>query len=238
MSDTPVLQVDALTKTFDSGGRTLTVIDDVSFEVAAGETCAIVGPSGSGKTTLLGLCAGLDRPTSGSVTLCGVALNPLTEDERAEVRNQHVGFVFQTFRLLPTLTARENVMVPAELRGTVDARDRAESLLEDVGLGDRLGHYPSQLSGGEQQRVAMARAFINEPDVLFADEPTGNLDADTAERTEDVLFRLNETAGTTLVLVTHDRELAGRTRRTLSLRGGRVVGDERRSAQEDPATMA
>ncbi len=238
MSDTPVLQVDALTKTFDSGGRTLTVIDDVSFEVAAGETCAIVGPSGSGKTTLLGLCAGLDRPTSGSVTLCGVALNPLTEDERAEVRNQHVGFVFQTFRLLPTLTARENVMVPAELRGTVDARDRAESLLEDVGLGDRLGHYPSQLSGGEQQRVAMARAFINEPDVLFADEPTGNLDADTAERTEDVLFRLNETAGTTLVLVTHDRELAGRTRRTLSLRGGQVVDDERRSAQEDPATMA
>ena len=235
MSDTPVLQVDALTKTFDSGGRTLTVIDDVSFEVDAGETCAIVGPSGSGKTTLLGLCAGLDRPTSGSVTLCGVTLNPLSEDERAEVRNQHVGFVFQTFRLLPTLTARENVMVPAELRGTADARDRAESLLDEVGLGDRFGHYPSQLSGGEQQRVAMARAFINEPDVLFADEPTGNLDADTAERTEDVLFRLNETAGTTLVLVTHDQELAGRTRRTLSLRGGQVVGDERQPATDGQA---
>lgn len=237
MDDSPVLQVDALTKTFDSGGRTLTVIDDVAFEVEAGDTCAIVGPSGSGKTTLLGLCAGLDRPTSGSVTLCGVALNPLDEDERAAVRNQYVGFVFQTFHLLPTLTARENVMVPAELRGSADARDRAESLLDEVGLGDRLGHYPSQLSGGEQQRVAMARAFINEPKVLFADEPTGNLDAETAERTEDVLFRLNETAGTTLVLVTHDQELAGRTRRILRLRGGQIVGDERQP-QAEAQTMA
>jgi len=235
MADTPVLQVDHLTKSFDSGGRTLTVIDDVSFDVAAGETCAIVGPSGSGKTTLLGLCAGLDRPSSGTVTLCGVDLNPLDEDERAEVRNQYVGFVFQTFRLLPTLTARENVMVPAELRDTSDARERAAALLDEVGLGDRLGHYPSQLSGGEQQRVAMARAFINEPRVLFADEPTGNLDAETAERTEDVLFRLNETAGTTLVLVTHDQELAHRTRRTLSLRGGQVVGDERQAPIEDGA---
>jgi len=230
MNDTPVLQVDALTKTFDSGGRTLTVIDDVSFEVDAGETCAIVGPSGSGKTTLLGLCAGLDRPTRGSVRLCGVDLNPLDEDERAAVRNRHVGFVFQTFRLLPTLTARENVMVPAELRGTAGARDRAERLLDEVGLGERLDHYPSQLSGGEQQRVAMARAFINEPRVLFADEPTGNLDAGTAERTEDVLFRLNETAGTTLVLVTHDEELAGRTERILTLRGGRLASDEPREA--------
>jgi len=225
MDDSSVLQVDALTKTFDSGGRTLTVIDDVSFDVPSGQTCAIVGPSGSGKTTLLGLCAGLDRPTSGSVTLCGVGLNPLDEDERATVRNRHVGFVFQTFRLLPTLTARENVMVPAELRGTADARRRAESLLDEVGLGDRFNHYPSQLSGGEQQRVAMARAFINEPRVLFADEPTGNLDAETAERTEDVLFRLNETAGTTLVLVTHDEELADRTERVLTLRGGQLMAD-------------
>ncbi|MFP4227204.1 MAG: ABC transporter ATP-binding protein [Salinivenus sp.] len=237
MADTPVLNVAHLTKRFDSGGRTLTVIHDVSFEVAGGETCAIVGPSGSGKTTLLGLCAGLDRPTSGSVTLCGTDLGPLDEDERAAVRNQHVGFVFQTFRLLPTLTARENVMVPAELRGTTDARGRAEALLEEVGLGDRFEHYPSQLSGGEQQRVAMARAFINEPRILFADEPTGNLDAETAERTEDVLFRLNETADTTLVLVTHDQELAARTQRILRLRGGKIVGDDRRPV-EDPAAVA
>ncbi|MFO8099058.1 MAG: ABC transporter ATP-binding protein [Salinibacter sp.] len=237
MASTSVLRVEHLTKTFDSGGRTLTVIDDVSFDVEAGDTCAIVGPSGSGKTTLLGLCAGLDHPTSGSITLCGTALGPLDEDERAAVRNQHVGFVFQTFRLLPTLTARENVMVPAELRGTADARGRAEALLEEVGLGDRFGHYPSQLSGGEQQRVAMARAFINEPRILFADEPTGNLDAETAERTEEVLFRLNETAGTTLVLVTHDQKLAARTQRILRLRGGAVIGDERHP-DEDTAAVA
>mgnify|MGYP006279193387 CR=1 FL=1 len=230
MDEASVLGVESLTKTFSSGGRTLTVIDDVSFVVKEGETCSIVGPSGSGKTTLLGLCAGLDRPTSGTVTLCGVDLGPLDEDERAEVRNQHVGFVFQTFRLLPTLTALENVMVPAELRGSRDARDRAQELLEEVGLGDRFDHYPSQLSGGEQQRVAMARAFINEPRILFADEPTGNLDAETAERVEDVLFSLNETAGTTLVLVTHDQELASRTRRVLRLRGGEIVGDERQEA--------
>ncbi len=230
MDDASVLRVESLTKTFDSGGRTLTVIDDVSFSVDEGETCAIVGPSGSGKTTLLGLCAGLDRPTSGTVTLCGIDLEPLDEDERAEVRNQHVGFVFQTFRLLPTLTALENVMVPAELRGTADARDRAADLLDRVGLGNRLDHYPSQLSGGEQQRVAMARAFINEPRVLFADEPTGNLDAETAESVEDILFGLNERADTTLVLVTHDQELASRTKRTLRLRGGAIVGDERQPA--------
>jgi putative ABC transport system ATP-binding protein len=235
MDEASVLRVESLTKTFDSGGRTLTVIDDVSFRVDDGETCAIVGPSGSGKTTLLGLCAGLDRPTSGTVSLCGIDLDPLDEDERAQVRNRHVGFVFQTFRLLPTLTALENVMVPAELRGTRDARKRATDLLDEVGLGDRLDHYPSQLSGGEQQRVAMARAFINEPRILFADEPTGNLDAETAERVEDVLFRLNETSGTTLVLVTHDQTLAGRTRRVLRLRGGAIVGDERRPAEDAQA---
>jgi putative ABC transport system ATP-binding protein len=237
MSDASVLRVESLTKSFESGGEMLTVIDDVSFSVEAGETCSIVGPSGSGKTTLLGLCAGLDRPSSGRITLCGIDLTPLDEDERAEVRNQHVGFVFQTFRLLPTLTALENVMVPAELRGTADARERATDLLQEVGLGDRLDHYPTQLSGGEQQRVAMARAFINEPRILFADEPTGNLDAETAERVEDVLFRLNETANTTLVLVTHDLELADRTERILKLRGGQIVGEER-SADETVEAMS
>jgi putative ABC transport system ATP-binding protein len=235
MSDSPVLRVETLTKTFPSGGRTLTVIDDVSFSVGAGDTCAIVGPSGSGKTTLLGLCAGLDQPTSGTVELCGVDLSPLDEDERAEVRNQYVGFVFQTFRLLPTLTALENVMVPAELRGDTDPQARAAELLDQVGLGDRLDHYPSQLSGGERQRVAMARAFINRPRVLFADEPTGNLDAETADRIEDLLFDLNETAGTTLVLVTHDEELAAQTERVLHLRGGQVVGDERENVDDAQA---
>jgi len=231
MDEASVLRVESLTKTFDSGGRTLTVIDDINFQVDEGETCSIVGPSGSGKTTLLGLCAGLDRPTNGTVTLCGIDLGPLDEDERAQVRNRHVGFVFQTFRLLPTLTALENVMVPAELRGTRDAQTRAADLLDEVGLGDRLEHYPTQLSGGEQQRVAMARAFINEPRILFADEPTGNLDAETAEQVEDVLFRLNETADTTLVLVTHDQELASRTERVLRLRGGSLVGDDRQAAE-------
>ncbi len=226
-----VLAVEHLTKTFPSGGRTLTVLDDVSFSVSEGETCSIVGPSGSGKTTLLGLCAGLDRPTSGRVTLCGVDLTPLDEDERADVRNRHVGFVFQTFRLLPTLTAVENVMVPAELQGAADVRSRAADLLDQVGLGDRLDHYPSQLSGGERQRVAMARAFINRPRILFADEPTGNLDTETAARIEDLLFDLNRTAGTTLVLVTHDLELADRTERVLTLRGGALEADELREAK-------
>jgi len=221
----PVLRVANLTQTFPSGGRTLTVLDDVSFEVQPGETCAIVGPSGSGKTTLLGLCAGLDRPTHGSVTLCGIQLDDLTEDERAAVRNRHVGFVFQTFRLLPTLTALENVMVPAELRGDTGARDHAVQLLKQVGLGDRLDHYPNQLSGGERQRVAIARAFINRPEVLFADEPTGNLDTETATRIEDLLFDLNQTSGTTLVLVTHDLELAARTQRVLKLRSGQIEAD-------------
>ncbi|PSQ80476.1 MAG: ABC transporter [Bacteroidetes bacterium QS_1_63_11] len=226
-----VLRVEALTKTFPSGGRALTVIDDVSFAVEDGDTCAIAGPSGSGKTTLLGLCAGLDQPSSGHVELCGQDLTPLDENERAEVRNRNVGFVFQTFRLLPTLTALENVMVPAELRGSADPRARAADLLDEVGLGDRLDHYPSQLSGGEQQRVAMARAFINEPRVLFADEPTGNLDAETAGRIEGLLFDLNETAGTALVLVTHDEELAAQTERILRLRGGQIVGDERQAEE-------
>ncbi|PIQ63598.1 MAG: ABC transporter [Bacteroidetes bacterium CG12_big_fil_rev_8_21_14_0_65_60_17] len=220
-----VLAVRDLTKTFKSGDRSLTVLDSVSFDLSEGDTFSIVGPSGSGKTTLLGLCAGLDGPTRGSVSLCGHNLGNMGEDERARVRNEHVGFVFQSFRLLPTLTALENVMVPAELRGRRGVSAQARNLLAEVGLEDRLGHYPSQLSGGEQQRVALARAFINEPDVLFADEPTGNLDTETGAHLEEIMFRLNRTAGTTLVLVTHDTELAGRTGRVLRLKGGRAVED-------------
>lgn len=229
MSDS-VLRVSDLTKTFRSGSKQLTVLDGVSFDVQDGDTCAIVGPSGSGKTTLLGLCAGLDAPSKGRVELCGIDLGPLDEDERASVRNRHVGFVFQTFRLLPTLTAVENVMVPAELRGTSDARPRALDLLERVGLAERSDHYPAQLSGGEQQRVALARAFINTPRILFADEPTGNLDEETAATIEDLLFDLNATSGTTLVLVTHDLELAARTARPLRLQRGQIVEAEAMAA--------
>jgi putative ABC transport system ATP-binding protein len=202
------------------------VVKEVSFSVAEGSTCSIVGPSGSGKTTLLGLCAGLDRPSSGSVTLNGIELNSLSEDGLAEVRNQYVGFVFQTFQLIPTLTALENVMVPLELRDEARVKDHAVDLLQQVGLEDRLHHYPAQLSGGEQQRVALARAFINRPKVLFADEPTGNLDADTSERIVHLLFELNEAYGTTLIVVTHDHELANRTQRILRIRGGSVVSEE------------
>ena len=181
--------------------------------------------AGSGKTTLLGLCAGLDSPSGGSVTLCDRNLGPLSEDDRARVRNMHVGFVFQSFRLIPTLTAIENVMVPAELQGRLDVKHEAEALLKDVGLEDRFDHFPSQLSGGEQQRVALARAFINRPAILFADEPTGNLDSETGEHVVDILFRLNRDAGTTLVLVTHDLELANKTNRVIRLKGGEVVSD-------------
>jgi len=220
-----MLQVEHLTKTYQSGSQLLTVLEDVSFSVSEGETCAIVGPSGSGKTTLLGLCAGLDLPTAGKVWLNGYDLTRLDENARAALRNQMVGFVFQTFQLLPTLTALENVMVPAELHGDRAARQRAIALLKQVGLGDRLHHYPRQLSGGEQQRVALARAFINRPRILFADEPTGNLDAETGAVIEDLLFELNATAGTTLVIVTHNLELAQRTGRILRLRKGRIVID-------------
>ena len=226
MIETPVLRAEHLTKTYRSGERTLTVLRDVSFTVPEGSRCAIVGPSGSGKTTLLGLCAGLDRPTSGSVALNGVALNDLNEDELAQIRNQHVGFVFQTFQLIPTLTALENVVVPLELRGESGVRRQATELLNQVGLGDRLDHYPAQLSGGEQQRVSLARAFINQPKILFADEPTGNLDGETAEKVSDLLFELNEAAGTTLVLVTHNLELAQRTQRIITLKAGSIGSDE------------
>jgi len=218
-----VLQIEHLSKTYKSGNGELTVLDSVSFELAQGDSVSIVGPSGSGKTTLLGLAAGLDRPSSGKVILCGHDMGALSEDERAGVRNQHVGFVFQSFRLIPTLTALENVTVPAELRGRTDAKEEAVELLKTVGLGDRIGHYPAQLSGGEQQRIALARAFINRPEILFADEPTGNLDGETGDIIVDLLFRLNKEAGTTLVLVTHNLELAAQTGRIIRLKGGRLV---------------
>lgn len=220
-----ILEARNLTRTYASGGRSLTVLDDVSFEIARRATCAIVGPSGSGKTTLLGLCAGLDLPTSGSVIINGTSLNELNENQRALLRNEHTGFVFQNFQLLPNLTALENVMIPAELRGERGISANAKQLLARVGLGDRMDHYPSQLSGGEQQRVGLARAFINRPHILFADEPTGNLDAETAARVVDLIFELNAELDTALVLVTHDLELARRTDRILRLRGGRLVED-------------
>lgn len=220
-----ILEVENLTKTFRSGDRTLPVLRDVTFRLPPGETLAIVGPSGSGKTTLLGLCAGLDAPSRGRVCLAGEDLGSLTEDGRARARNLHTGFVFQSFQLIPTLTAIENVMVPRELRGERGVEAEARSLLEEVGLGQRLDHYPAQLSGGEQQRVAIARAFVNQPKLLFADEPTGNLDGETGRRVVDSLFRLNAAAGTALILVTHDPDLARRARRILRLRGGEVVED-------------
>lgn len=218
-----ILEVDHLTKTYQSGDSALTVLDDVSFAVEAGSTAAIVGPSGSGKTTLLGLCAGLDRATSGSVRINGVDLTPLSEDERAALRNREVGFIFQNFQLLPTLTALENVMVPLELQGQSNPRAEALDLLERVGLGERHDHYPTQLSGGEQQRVALARAFSNAPRLLFADEPTGNLDEDTSDTVEQLLFDLNQEADTTLVIVTHDLNLAHKTQRVVRLKGGKLV---------------
>ncbi|MBO0935457.1 ABC transporter ATP-binding protein [Fibrella sp. HMF5335] len=219
------LRVENLTKTYQSGGQTLTVLHDVSFDLKTGDSFAIVGPSGSGKTTLLGLCAGLDRASSGSVWLNGVQLDTLGEDQRAAVRNQHVGFIFQNFQLLPTLTALENVMVPLELRGQKGAERIARDLLDRVGLANRGHHYPLQLSGGEQQRVSLARAFSNRPAVLFADEPTGNLDEDTSATVEGLLFDLNREAGTTLVIVTHNLELAAKTGRMIRIRGGHVVED-------------
>ncbi len=220
-----ILRVENLTKTYQSGGRDLTVLHSVNFTLEPGDTFAIVGPSGSGKTTLLGLCAGLDRASSGSVYLNDIQLDTLNEDQRAAIRNQYVGFIFQNFQLLPTLTALENVMVPLELRGEKGAQKTAQGLLERVGLGQRGHHYPTQLSGGEQQRVSLARAFANRPKLLFADEPTGNLDADTSATVVDLLFELNREAGTTLVLVTHDLELASRTQRVIRIKGGSVVSD-------------
>ncbi len=229
MSDLPILKVERLTKTYPTAAGPLTVLHEVSFDLAAGASLAIVGPSGSGKTTLLGLCAGLDRASSGSVTLAGEKLDRLDEDGRARVRNQHIGFVFQNFQLIPTLTALENVLVPIELRGASAAAGDYErdsrDLLKRVGLGDRYDHYPVQLSGGEQQRVALARAFVNRPKILFCDEPTGNLDGDTAQAMVELIFGLNRERGTTLVLVTHDLELAQRCGRVIRFRSGAIVSD-------------
>ena len=222
-----ILQVKNLTRKFKSGSRLLSVVNNVNFNIDKGSVNAIVGPSGSGKTTLLGLCAGLDQPTSGEVKLQGISLDSLDEDNRAKVRNEHVGFVFQTFQLVPTLTAIENIMVPLELRGisSIDVRKRAEQLLLEVGLADRSHHYPTQLSGGEQQRVAIARAFINEPKILFADEPTGNLDTETGEHIEELIFNLNKSQQTTLILVTHDLELAQKCNRIIRIKNGKIDSD-------------
>jgi len=222
-----MLIADDLQKSYRSGGRPLAALKNVSFRVEPGETVAIVGPSGSGKTTLLGLLAGLDRPSGGRVLLDGTDLGALTEDERARLRREKIGFVFQSFQLIPTLTARENVAVPLDLAGSGGGPARADELLERVGLGGRGHHYPAQLSGGEQQRVAVARAFIHRPSILFADEPTGNLDAATGERVIELMMELNREIGTTLVLVTHDPELAARARRVIRLADGAVVSDQR-----------
>ena len=221
-----ILNIQNVGKTYQSAGRILTVLEGINFSVQAGSTLSIVGPSGSGKTTLLGLAAGLDRASSGSVELSGIKLDNLSEDERARVRNEHVGFIFQNFQLLPTLTALENIMVPMELRGEKHIKSRGVDLLQKVGLSDRGHHYPAQLSGGEQQRVSLARAFSNRPQILFADEPTGNLDAETSERIIELIFDLNKQAGTTLILVTHDLDLANKTGRIIRIKGGKILSDE------------
>ncbi|MDW3197007.1 MAG: ABC transporter ATP-binding protein [Cytophagales bacterium] len=221
-----ILEIDSVSKTYKNGAKEIKVLDNIQFAVPAKETLSIVGPSGSGKTTLLGLCAGLDRVTEGRISLNGILLNELNEDQMAQVRNEQVGFIFQNFQLIPTLTALENVMVPLELRGVSSAGKVAKDLLGRVGLGDRKEHYPSQLSGGEQQRVAIARAFSNNPAILFADEPTGNLDEDTSQKIEELLFEINREQGTTLVVVTHDLQLAKKTHQIVKLRGGKVVQPE------------
>jgi putative ABC transport system ATP-binding protein len=223
MNPKTVLEARSLRKEVTSPEGMLTILDDVSFTVGAGETVAVVGASGAGKSTLLALLAGLDEPSAGSVWLEGIELSALDEDGRAAARAQHVGFVFQSFHLVPSLTALENVMLPLELAGRRDARAAAQTVLTQVGLGPRLGHYPRQLSGGEQQRVAIARAFDTRPSVLFADEPTGNLDTATGHRVIELLFDLNAASGTTLVLVTHDREIAARCGRVIELDAGRMV---------------
>lgn len=224
-----ILSLRDVSKTYQSGSRRLTVLHDINFTVEAGSIVAIVGPSGSGKTTLLGLCAGLDRVSGGTVELNNIKLDDKSEDERAYIRNRYVGFIFQNFQLMPTLTALENVMVPLELQGEKNIRSRAAMLLEKVGLADRLHHYPAQLSGGEQQRVSIARAFSTNPKILFADEPTGNLDDETSGKIVPLLFELNREAGTTLIIVTHNSELAESTRRIIRLKGGHIIADERTS---------
>lgn len=218
-----ILTARNLSKVVSSAEGKLTILHDLSLDLSRGDSLAIVGSSGSGKSTLLGLLAGLDLPSDGDIVLLGHTLGSLDEDQRARVRAAHVGFVFQSFQLLDSLTALENVMLPLELDGRADARQRGRELLERVGLGQRLTHFPRQLSGGEQQRVAIARAFAAEPDVLFADEPTGNLDTHTGERISDLLFELNRERGTTLVLVTHDERLAHRCQRLIRLESGHLI---------------
>ena len=218
-----ILQLNQVSKNYKLGNTVIPILKNISFEINTGDTVSIVGPSGSGKTTLLGLCAGLDQNSEGTIILNGIKLNGLHEDQLAQVRNEHVGFVFQNFQLLPTLTALENVMVPMELRGIRNRKDKAITLLDRVGLSPRADHYPSQLSGGEQQRVSLARAFVNSPKILFADEPTGNLDAETSKVVEEMLFELNRESGTTLVIVTHDMELAAKTQRIIPIKGGTIV---------------
>jgi putative ABC transport system ATP-binding protein len=220
-----MLHCQSLSRTYRSGGRDLTVLKDITFSLARGDFLAILGPSGSGKTTLLGLLAGLDRPSTGTVHLDGQELGALTEDERARLRGEKVGFVFQAFQLIPTLTAQENVLVPLELRGEAGASHKARELLARVGLSGREHHYPAQLSGGEQQRVALARGFSIRPKVLFADEPTGNLDAGTGATIIELMVELNQDFGTTLVLVTHDLDLAGRAHRIIRLADGSLIAD-------------
>ena len=222
-----ILKVAHLSKKFHTGSREISVLNDISFSVGQGEGISIVGPSGSGKTTLLGLCAGLDQPSSGTITLMDMQLNRMDEDDRAFLRNQYVGFVFQNFQLLPTITAMENVAIPLEIRGEKNADKKAKDLLDRVGLSDRLTHYPVQLSGGEQQRVAIARAFISNPRILFADEPTGNLDEETAHNITKLLFDINKEEDTTLVLVTHNLPLAEHTGRILKLRLGLLEEDQK-----------
>jgi putative ABC transport system ATP-binding protein len=224
---TKILKIHELEKTYTSGSKKLTVLSDISFEVEKGSVFSIVGPSGSGKTTLLGLSAGLDYPSSGYIELCGRFLQDLDEDERAQLRNKEVGFIFQNFQLLPTLTALENIIVPLELQGNKNAAKVGMELLHKVGLADRSHHYPSQLSGGEQQRIALARAFSNRPSILFADEPTGNLDEETGEKVIQLLFQLNKEAGTTLIIITHDLDLANRTQQILRLKGGKIMSNEK-----------
>jgi len=221
-----ILSVNNLSRTYKSGSRELTVLSEIDFDIEAGEIVSIVGPSGSGKTTLLGLCAGLDQSSGGSIELMNQKLQDLSEDERASLRNKHVGFIFQNFQLIPTLTALENVMIPLELQGSSKAKSESTNLLERVGLGNRMTHYPTQLSGGEQQRVSIARAFSNSPKILFADEPTGNLDEETGHKIESLLFDMNTEKGTTLIIVTHDLELANKTNRIIRLKGGKIISDQ------------
>lgn len=220
-----ILKVENLSMEYKSGAKQLSVLQSINITIEEGETVAITGPSGSGKTTLMGLCAALDNPTSGTISLFGQSVNPLNEDERAIMRNKYIGFIFQNFQLLPSLTAIENVMLPLELQGIKGANKEAAVLLDRVGLKDRMTHYPSQLSGGEQQRVALARAFINKPKLLFADEPTGNLDGDTGAIIEDLMFDLNRDFGTTLIIVTHNPDLASKTGRIIQLKSGHVTSD-------------